>query len=68
MLIVISNWSDMEVINLIQLGEEGIQQQWLEGEKRNKPVYEKLYQESYKTQTVTRYRYIAEQCITKMKT
>ena len=56
------------MINLIELGEEGIQQQWLEGAKRNKPVYEKLLLESYKTQTVTRYQYIAEQCIAKMKT
>ena len=38
----VANWSDSEVINLIELwGEEGIQAQ-LEGAKRNKHVYEKL--------------------------
>ena len=38
----VANWSDSEVITLIELwGEEGIQEQ-LEGAKRNKHVYEKL--------------------------
>ncbi len=38
----VANWSDAEVLHVIDLwGEEGIQQQ-LEGAKRNKHVYEKL--------------------------
>ena len=45
----VANWSDSEVINLIELwGEEGIQEQ-LEGAKRNKHVYEKLGRELQKT-------------------
>ena len=37
-LIVISKYSDTEELNLKELGEEGIQQQRLEGAKRNKPA------------------------------
>ena len=44
-----ANWSDTEVLHLIELwGEEGIQQQ-LEEAKRNKHVYEKLTRELQKT-------------------
>ena len=44
-----ANWSDTEVLSLIELwGEDSIQQQ-LEGAKRNKHVYEKLARELQKT-------------------
>ena len=39
---VTGNWSDREVLHLIELwGEEGMQEQ-LEGAKRNKHIYERL--------------------------
>ena len=58
-----ATWSDTEVINLIELwGEEGIQQQ-LEGEKRNKHVYDKLAKELQKKGIDK----TAEQCRAKMK-
>ena len=45
-----ANWSDAEVLSLIELwGEDSIQQQQLEGAKRNKHVYEKLARELQKT-------------------
>ena len=44
-----ANWSDAEVLRLIELwGEDSIQQQ-LEGAKRTKHVYEKLARELQKT-------------------
>ena len=59
----VANWSDSEVINLIELwGEEGIQEQ-LEGAKRNKHVYEKLGQGLQKTGSDK----TAEQCRAKLK-
>ena len=59
----VANWSDSEVINLIELwGEEGIQEQ-LEGAKRNKHVYEKLGRELQKTVSDK----TAEQCRAKIK-
>ena len=59
----VANWSDSEVITLIELwGEEGIQEQ-LEGAKRNKHVYEKLGRELQKTGSDK----IAEQCRAKIK-
>ena len=59
----VANWSDSEVINLIELwGEEGIQEQ-LEGAKRNKHVYEKLGREPQKTGSDK----TAEQCRAKIK-
>ena len=59
----VANWSDSEVINLIELwGEEGIQEQ-LEGAKRNKHVFEKLGRELKKTGSDK----TAEQCRAKIK-
>ena len=58
-----ANWSDAEVLCLIQLwGEDSIQQQ-LEGAKRNKHVYLKLVSELQKTGSDK----TAEQCRAKMK-
>ena len=59
----VANWSDSEVITLIELwGEEGIQEQ-LEGAKRSKHVYEKLGRELQKTGSDK----TAEQCKAKIK-
>ena len=59
----VANWSDSEVITLIELwGEEGIQEQ-LEGAKRNTHVYEKLGRELQKTGSDK----TAEQCRAKIK-
>ena len=59
----VANWSDSEVINLIELwGEEGIQVQ-LEGANRNKHVYEKLGRELQKTGSDK----TAEQCRAELK-
>ena len=58
-----ANWTDAEVLHLIELwGEEGIQEQ-LEGAKRNKHVFEKIAKELQKTGSEK----TAEQCRTKLK-
>ena len=58
-----ANWTESEVIMLIQLwGEEGAQEQ-LEGAKRNKHVYEKTVKEMQKKGCDK----TAEQCRMKMK-
>ena len=57
------NWSDREVVLLIELwGEDGVQAQ-LEGVKHNKPVYERIAAELAKTGSDKR----AEQCRVEMK-
>ena len=57
------NWSDREVVLLIELwGEDGVQAQ-LEGAKHNKPVYERIAAELAKTGSDK----TAEQCRVKMK-
>ena len=58
-----ANWTDAEVLHLIELWEEeGIQEQ-LEGAKRNKHVFEKIAKELQKTGSEK----TAEQCRTKLK-
>lgn len=58
-----ANWSDSEVVQLIELwGEEGVQEQ-LEGAKRNKHVYDKLAEEMQKKGSEK----TGEQCRAKMK-
>ena len=58
-----ANWTDAEVLHIIELwGEEGIQEQ-LEGAKRNKHVFEKIAKELQKTGSEK----TAEQCRTKLK-
>ena len=58
-----TNWSEAEVLRLIELwGEDSIQQQ-LEGEKRNKHVYEKLARELHNAGSDK----TAEQCRAKVE-
>ena len=58
-----ANWSEAEVLRLIELWREDSIQQQLEGAKRNKHVYEKLARKLQKTGSDK----TAEQCRAKMK-
>ena len=57
------NWSDREVVLLIELWEEDGVQAQLEGAKHNKPVYERIAAELAKTGSDK----TAEQCRVEMK-